>query len=332
MAELKNTPLREFHQEMGAKMVPRSGWNLPLNFSEGAQDEHLYCREKAALFDFCADGRFRIAFEGAGKALEKHFFAGEGAFAPGKCCRTFLVDSEGNALAPCRAGMMAEDDFFLTVPFGSVDRAVALFAKEKLEYSDLSEYLCTIAVAGPRTLEVLEKCQVSADMLPAPGEIKLLEIDGLRAIVSYFDDFGEEGFEISFNADCADQIWDLFLETDIPWPAGLAAQETLALESIQTATDAAGAVDQLRAALQAQQALLSTDESALWQYIDNTEGRKQALVDLLERLALQLCRMETQQYYGSDELKTLLSPQIEFDPDEEHAKRAKLHAVDHDED
>jgi aminomethyltransferase len=230
MAELKNTPLREFHQEMGAKMVPLSGWNLPLNFSEGAQDEHLYCREKAALFDFCADGRFRIAFEGAGKALEKYFFANEGAFAPGKCFRTFLVDSEGNALAPCRAGMMAEDDFFLTVPFGSVDRAVALFAKEKLEYTDLSEYLCTIAVAGPRTLEVLEKCQVSADMLPAPGEIKLLEIDGLRAIVSYFDDFGEEGFEISFNADCADQIWDLFLETDIPWPAGLAAQESLRIE------------------------------------------------------------------------------------------------------
>ncbi len=109
-------------------------------------------------------------------------------------------------------------------------------------------------------------------------------------------------------------------------------QETLALESIQTATDAAGAVDQLRAALQAQQALLSTDESALWQYIDNTEGRKQALVDLLERLALQFCRLEMQQYYGSDELKTLLSPQIEFDPDVEHAKRAKLHAVDHDED
>ena len=231
MAELKNTPLREFHQEMGAKMVPRSGWNLPLNFSEGAQDEHLYCREKAALFDFCADGRFRIAFEGAGKALETYFFANEGAFAPGKCFRTFLVDSEGNALAPCRAGMMAEDDFFLTVPFGSVDRAVALFAKEKLEYTDLSEYLCTIAVAGPRTLEVLEKCQVSADMLPAPGEIKLLEIDGLRAIVSYFDDFGEEGFELSFNAECADQIWDLFLETDIPWPAGLAAQDSLRIEN-----------------------------------------------------------------------------------------------------
>ena len=69
MAELKNTPLREFHQEMDAKMVPRSGWNLPLNFSEGAQDEHEYCREKAALFDFCADGRFRIAFPGAAKAL-----------------------------------------------------------------------------------------------------------------------------------------------------------------------------------------------------------------------------------------------------------------------
>ena len=231
MAELKNTPLREFHQEMDAKMVPRSGWNLPLNFSEGAQDEHEYCREKAALFDFCADGRFRIAFPGAAKALAEKASAAFAALAPGMCRRIWLCDTEGTLLAPCRAGMMAEDDFFITVPFSCTAKVESFFNRVKLDYGDLSEYLCTIAIAGPRTLEVLEKCQVSPETLPGEGEIKLLEIDGLRAIVSYFDDFGEEGFELSFNAECADQIWDLFLETDIPWPAGLAAQDSLRIEN-----------------------------------------------------------------------------------------------------
>ena len=231
MADLKNTPLREFHQEMGAKMVPRSGWNLPLHFSEGATDEHEYCRDKAALFDFCADGRYRLAFPGAAKVLAEKSSAAFAALTPGKCSRIWLCDSEGTLLAPCHAGMMAEDDFFITVPFSCTARVEEFFNKAKVEYGDLSEYLCTIAIAGPRSAEVVKGCVAEGETLPGEGEIKLLELDGLRAIVSYFDDFGEEGFELSFNAECADQIWDLFLDSDIPWPAGLAAQESLRIEN-----------------------------------------------------------------------------------------------------
>lgn len=231
MAELKNTPLREFHLEMGAKMVPRSGWNLPLHFSEGAADEHHCCRSKAALFDLCADGRYRIAFPGALQCVQKLLFYGENELCSGQCRRDILIDKEGIAVAPCQVSLMAADDLFVTVPFQCTAKAEALFQSEKVEFVSLSEYLACIGISGPESRKTLVMCGVKEEDLPQKGETKLLELDGLRAIVSFSQFFDEEGFEINFNAECTDQIWDLLLETDLPWPAGLAAQETLALEN-----------------------------------------------------------------------------------------------------
>ena len=229
MAELKNTPLREFHLEMGAKMVPRAGWNMPLNFSEGAADEEECCRTKAALFDFCADGRYRMAFPGALQAVEKLLYQGGTERKWGSCTSELLIDDEGMAVAFCRISLMSEDDLFITVPFRSRDRVEKLFSQKGLEYGDLSEYLCCIGISGPESINVLTQCGVSEEALPGKGETKILELDGLRAIVSFSQDLDDTGFEINCNAECADQIWDLFLETDIPWPAGLAAQESLRL-------------------------------------------------------------------------------------------------------
>lgn len=104
-------------------------------------------------------------------------------------------------------------------------------------------------------------------------------------------------------------------------------QEVEALENIEQAADVASALEQLRASLAAQSELLSVDQNELWLYIDNTKDRKQALVDLLVRLALEFLRVEKAAYFDSDELKALLAPQIEVDPTVEHAKREKVDAA-----
>ncbi len=109
-------------------------------------------------------------------------------------------------------------------------------------------------------------------------------------------------------------------------------QETEALEKIGEPADAAGVIEEVRAALAAQKELLAVDAKELWQYIDNTEGKKQPLVDVLGRLALQFGRMEKTNYFQNADLKALLSAQIEENEEAAKAKREKIHAVDHDED
>ncbi len=109
-------------------------------------------------------------------------------------------------------------------------------------------------------------------------------------------------------------------------------QVVQALESIEQPQDADRAVAEVRAGIQAQQELLSVDEKALWQYIDNTDNAKQPLVDMLERLALQFARLEQSDYFGNAELRALLSPQLVEDPSAKPAKSQKLRTIDHDED
>lgn len=109
-------------------------------------------------------------------------------------------------------------------------------------------------------------------------------------------------------------------------------QETEALEKIEEAGDVAGVVGDVRAALAAQKELLVVDAKELWLYIDNTEGKKQPLIDVLERLAIQFGRLEKTNYFDSADLKALLSSQIEENPEAAKAKREKIHAVDYDED
>lgn len=109
-------------------------------------------------------------------------------------------------------------------------------------------------------------------------------------------------------------------------------QEVAALEKIEEPADAAGVVEEVKAALTAQKELLAVDAKELWQYIDNTEGKKQPLIDVLERLALQFGRLEKTNYFDSADLRSLLSAQIEENLEAARAKREKIHAVDHDED
>lgn len=108
--------------------------------------------------------------------------------------------------------------------------------------------------------------------------------------------------------------------------------EVEALGQMQQAGEVEESLGKLRAALEAQQALLALDEKELWLYIDNTPGVKQPLLNILSKLALEFARMEEESYFNHAGLKELLSPQIEEDPDAQKAKLEKIHAVDHDDD
>lgn len=68
--EVKNTPLAECHKFAGARMVPFSGWNMPVQYSDGILAEHKHTREKAGLFDICHMGEFRVTGEKAVEALD----------------------------------------------------------------------------------------------------------------------------------------------------------------------------------------------------------------------------------------------------------------------
>src|SRR5258706_3824912 len=62
--QLKKTPLNARHRALGARMVPFSGWDMPVEYS-GIVNEHLAVRSQAGLFDVSHMGQIEVAGEGA---------------------------------------------------------------------------------------------------------------------------------------------------------------------------------------------------------------------------------------------------------------------------
>ena len=68
---LKQTPLYDLHLELGAKMVPFAGYQMPLQYSKGIIHEHLHCRSHAGFFDISHMGQCLILGDGAASELEQ---------------------------------------------------------------------------------------------------------------------------------------------------------------------------------------------------------------------------------------------------------------------
>ena len=68
--ELFVTPLHALHIEMGGKMVPFAGYDMPVQYALGVRKEHLHCRDAAGLFDVSHMGQVRLFGENAAQALE----------------------------------------------------------------------------------------------------------------------------------------------------------------------------------------------------------------------------------------------------------------------
>ncbi|HYP88579.1 MAG TPA: glycine cleavage system aminomethyltransferase GcvT, partial [Polyangiaceae bacterium] len=64
------TPLHSLHVELGAKMVPFAGYDMPVSYPAGILAEHRHCREVAALFDVSHMGQLRLVGDDAAAALE----------------------------------------------------------------------------------------------------------------------------------------------------------------------------------------------------------------------------------------------------------------------
>jgi aminomethyltransferase len=57
----RRTPLHDLHRELGARLVPFAGWEMPVQYPAGIIAEHQHCRAAAALFDVSHMGQVRVA-------------------------------------------------------------------------------------------------------------------------------------------------------------------------------------------------------------------------------------------------------------------------------
>ena len=101
MSDLKSLPLDALHRELGGKMVPFAGYDMPVQYAAGVMKEHLHTREHAGLFDVSHMGQviLRAAdFETAALALETLVPVNAVGLAENRQRYGFFTNDEGGIL------------------------------------------------------------------------------------------------------------------------------------------------------------------------------------------------------------------------------------------
>ena len=97
---LKRTPLYRLHLDLGGRMVPFAGYEMPVQYPSGILKEHLHVRAAAGLFDVSHMGQFEIRSrtgggEDAARALELIVPMDIVGLAPGRQRYALLTNEDG---------------------------------------------------------------------------------------------------------------------------------------------------------------------------------------------------------------------------------------------
>jgi len=94
-AALQRTPLHALHLELGARMVPFAGYEMPVQYADGLKAEHLWTREQAGLFDVSHMGQLRVRGKELHASLERALPLDFAAWPAGLQKYSLLLNEQG---------------------------------------------------------------------------------------------------------------------------------------------------------------------------------------------------------------------------------------------
>ncbi|MGE0800636.1 MAG: glycine cleavage system aminomethyltransferase GcvT [Lautropia sp.] len=230
----KRVPLDAVHRELGARMGPFAGYDMPIQYPAGLKAEHLHTRAGCGLFDVSHMGQLLVRpRDGRIETLQQELEA------------CLPLDFDGwhagvqkySLLLNERGGI--EDDLML-VNGGDEVRIVVNAGNREHDYKLLTHRCpglsfdwidaALIALQGPQAEAVLATLDPRAAS-PRFMEAASLELLGTPCLATRSGYTGEDGYEISIPTDEAEAVVRRLLEDPRVSPVGLGARDTLRLEA-----------------------------------------------------------------------------------------------------
>lgn len=238
---LNRTPLYDAHVEIGARMVPFAGYEMPVQYPTGIIAEHAWTRSHASLFDISHMGQAVVIaddgkHETVARALEVLVPADLVDLAPGRQRYSQLLNATGGVI----------DDLMVTRPEDHAESGrlvLILNASRKVVdvehiarrlpqgvHIELRPGLALLALQGPKSGEVLEA------ICPDSRKLSFMQATRTRigagdCLISRSGYTGEDGFEISVAVRDAMPLWRTLLAHESVRPCGLGARDSLRLEA-----------------------------------------------------------------------------------------------------
>jgi glycine hydroxymethyltransferase len=258
------TPLNATHRDLGAKMVPFAGWDMPVWYSS-VVEEHLAVRQAAGLFDVTHMGVYQAEGPDAGLFLDSVCGNDIGGLDVGESCYTHFMDPDANVLDDLLVYRLGTEKYLVVVNAANdnkdwtwlnavregkvlVDRShpQAIALGQNITLRNLrnpkagKDMRLDMALQGPKSRDVLLALEVSPEDRRAIMSLKWAQLceamlNGIPLIVSRTGYTGERmGFELFVHPDQAVKLWNDLLAAGEPFgikPCGLGARDSLRTEA-----------------------------------------------------------------------------------------------------
>lgn len=233
---MKNTALTQKHIALGAKMVPFAGYNMPVQY-EGVKAEHDCVRNAVGVFDVSHMGEFKLKGEKALDLIQLISSNDASKLVNGQAQYSCIPNETGGIVDDFLIYKVNDQEYYLVVNASNIEKDWNWISKHNtfgVEMENLSERTSLLAVQGPKAVDALQSLT----------DVKLADLkyytftQGTFAgvpnvIISATGYTGAGGFELYFNNEDAEKIWDAIFKAGAPFgikPIGLAARDTLRLE------------------------------------------------------------------------------------------------------
>ncbi len=235
MSDLKRTGLYDLHVELGAKMVPFAGYEMPVQYPLGVMKEHIHTRTSAGLFDVSHMGQVLLRpisgnVSDAALALETLVPVSLLALKEGRQRYAMFTNDAGGITDDLMVANRG-DHLFVVVNAACKGADIAHMQANLSDSCDIEiiEDRALLALQGPLAEAALAAIALVADM-------KFMDV---AVVASAFGDLwvsrsgysGEDGYEVSVANDQAAAFARALLATDGVEPIGLGARDSLRLEA-----------------------------------------------------------------------------------------------------
>jgi len=231
----KKTPLYNWHETHGGKIVPFAGYLLPVQYETGLISEHCAVREKAGLFDVSHMGEFLISGRGAFDTVQMLFTNDFSNMAAGRVRYTPMCNDSGGIIDDMVVYKLDEERYLLVVNASNREKDSSWIRSHigNAVFEDLSDSYGQIAIQGPASPSILAAI---SETIPQKyySLIEKGKAAGIDCIISQTGYTGEMGFELYCKSADTEALWLKLLEAGKGFgltPCGLGARDTLRLEA-----------------------------------------------------------------------------------------------------
>jgi len=217
-------------------MVPFAGYNMPVQYV-GINAEHETVRKAVGVFDVSHMGEFILKGDNALDLIQRVTSNDAAKLYDGKVQYSCLPNEDGGIVDDLLVYRIDEKTYMLVVNASNIDKDwdwISKYNTNGVDMKNISDRTSLLAIQGPKAAEALQSL-TDVDLVSMEYyTFKKGTFAGVdNVLISATGYTGAGGFEIYFENQYAEQIWDAIFKAGEPFgikPIGLGARDTLRLE------------------------------------------------------------------------------------------------------